>query len=50
MSNFDGRVLQCSVNMKFGWRCTRPWHFDGPCALVPSWWNLLAKWRFRARG
>lgn len=25
----------CTVNMKQGWICTRGYHADGPCALVP---------------
>ena len=25
----------CTINMKPGWRCTRKYHSDGPCALVP---------------
>lgn len=28
-----------------GWRCTRDTH-TGPCALVPRWWNVLARIRF----
>lgn len=31
---------RCHINAKPGWYCTRPFHLDGPCALVPKWWNL----------
>lgn len=33
----------CDRNMKRGWRCTRSHHDDGPCALVPRWWNLAGR-------
>jgi hypothetical protein len=30
-----------------GWRCRRGLHVDGPCALVPTVWNLPARpWRY----
>ena len=29
----------CVYGMKRGWWCRRErWH-DGPCALLPRWWN-----------
>lgn len=30
-----------------GWHCTRFVHYSGPCALVPKWWNLKARWWHR---
>lgn len=30
-----------------GWRCRRPWPHLNPCALVPTWWNLSARWKYR---
>lgn len=30
----------CTRNVKVGWYCRRNAHADGPCALVPRWWNL----------
>lgn len=23
-----------------GWRCKLPAHTEGPCALLPQWWNI----------
>lgn len=30
-----------------GWYCTRGLHLDGPCALLPRWWNLPGRWHGR---
>jgi len=35
------RFWRCKIHSKFGWYCRRPVHFDGPCALVPTWWNVV---------
>lgn len=32
-----------------GWYCKRPVHIDGPCALVPKWWNIPGRLAYRAR-
>lgn len=37
----------CRYNAFKGWRCVREQHDDGPCALVPKWWNLADKRRYR---
>lgn len=34
------------ARMPTGWRCIRI-HIDGPCAGLPRWWNLPARWRGR---
>lgn len=39
--------MACTINFKRGWRCVRVFHAAGPCALVPSWWNLVSRWRYR---
>lgn len=36
--------LMCHINMRKGWRCTRGHHSEGPCALVPRWWNIRDRW------
>ncbi len=41
-------IETCIRNMRPGWRCTRRIFHDGPCALVPKWWNLKARWQYRA--
>jgi len=38
--------VACKRNHFPGWRCVREVHADGPCALVPKWWNLADKWRY----
>lgn len=35
------------VYTKRGWYCTRKSPHNGPCALVPRWWNI--KWRYFVR-
>lgn len=43
-----GEVAEvCRLNGFEGWRCVREAHGAGPCALVPKWWNLASKWRYR---
>jgi hypothetical protein len=37
----------CTRRMRRGWYCRRGLHVDGPCALVPRWWNLHARWAHR---
>lgn len=39
--------MHCKKNMKKGWRCIRTHHDSGPCALVPRWWNLRDKIKYR---
>ena len=38
----DLNMMQCRINAFPGWRCKRRLHLEGPCALVPKWWNLKA--------
>ena len=33
---------KCQYGLKRGWRCSRQWRHEGPCALRPRWWNLVA--------
>lgn len=40
-----GRFL-CIRMWPRGWYCTRGLHLDGPCALLPRWWNLRGRWRW----
>lgn len=37
----------CTRQQRPGWHCVRGIHLDGPCALIPRWWNLRARWRQR---
>lgn len=37
----------CTRPQPRGWHCARGLHLDGPCALLPRWWNLRARWRSR---
>lgn len=32
---------KCTRAMTKGWKCRRPQHDNGPCALVPTFWNRL---------
>lgn len=32
--------MSCQRRFRRGWVCTRCPVHDGPCALVPAWWNL----------
>jgi hypothetical protein len=41
------RTEPCALGFRRGWRCVRGTHGGGPCALVPKWWNLRARWLFR---
>ena len=41
---------QCTRRMRRGWVCRRGLHLDGPCALVPAWWNLRARAWMRRNG
>lgn len=34
--------------LPIGWKCIRGEH-NGPCALVPRWWNLKGMWQMRPR-
>lgn len=36
----------CARRQRRGWYCARGLHLDGPCALVPYWWNLPARRRW----
>ncbi|MDP5182149.1 hypothetical protein QOZ88_05830 [Blastococcus sp. BMG 814] len=36
----------CARRQRRGWYCARGLHVDGPCALVPRWWNVRARWRW----
>ena len=43
-----GRSWYAHARQPLGWRCTRT-HIDGPCALVPRWWNLWGAYWGRTR-
>lgn len=44
---WDDDDKPCEIHFKRGWRCTRGRHAVGPCALVPEWWNVIDRWRFK---
>jgi hypothetical protein len=40
---------KCRAPRFFGWRCTRGYHAEGPCAAEPKWWNLRGwHWYWRS--
>ena len=40
---------RCHTFAKRGWYCRREPHMEGPCALVPRWWNLRERLRHVGR-
>jgi hypothetical protein len=38
---------ECRLGGFRGWRCVIGEHVEGPCGLVPKWWNVRDKWRYR---
>lgn len=41
--------MKCDYNFKRSWRCIREKGHDGPCGLIPKWWNMSHDaWLYRA--
>lgn len=41
--------FRCGISSPVGWYCKRRIHFDGPCALMPRWWNIKGRLNYARR-